>query len=178
MRLRADLLHHVELPYDVSVELTGELLIFVRSVVLAIAEALSVEAHHLTSIRDVIKAVTFDERRGAYALKGPIIDAPGSELLVGLLPQKRAVRLTKAHQHTSIAALLRVPHRFIISADVDLPACDYRITVALRAECGDPLDVLLGLEVPTRGHPFLIRDHVPVGRPAPHRPVTVAGIGS
>src|SRR5947207_800942 len=106
MRLRADLFHHVKLPYDVRIKLAGKLLIFVRSVVLTVAEALSVEAHHLTSIRHVVKYAAIDQRRGAYALKRPVVDAAGSKLFVGLLPKKLAIGLTKAHQHTTIAALL------------------------------------------------------------------------
>ena len=44
VRIRADLFHHVERPDHVGVELTGQLLVGERAVVLVVAEALDVEA--------------------------------------------------------------------------------------------------------------------------------------
>ena len=44
VRIRADLLHHVERPDDVGIGLAGELLVLERAVVLVVAEALDIEA--------------------------------------------------------------------------------------------------------------------------------------
>jgi hypothetical protein len=62
VRLRADLFHHVVLPDDISVQLTGQLLVLERTVVLVVAEALGVEANNLAAIGDVIEPVAFDKR--------------------------------------------------------------------------------------------------------------------
>src|SRR6185369_13020512 len=67
-------------------------------------------------------------------------------------------------------------HRFVVRADEHHPARDHWIPVALRSELGDPLDVLLRLDVPLGGQPLHVRDHVAVGRAAPHRPDAGAGI--
>ena len=70
--------------------------------------------------------------------------------------------------------LLRIAQRFVVGADEHHAAGDDRVAVALRAELGHPLDVLLGLDVPLGRQALHVRDHVAVGRAAPHRPVAGA----
>ena len=86
MRSRTDLLHHVVLPNNIGVELTSKLLIFIRPIVLVVAKALGIEADHFTSIRNVIEPVAFHQGRRANALKGPIVDPAGCQLLICVLP--------------------------------------------------------------------------------------------
>ena len=58
-----------------------------------------------------------------------------------------------------------------------MPLATTGIAVGLGAELGDPLDVLLRLDVPARRQALHGRDDVAVRRAAPHRPVALAGIG-
>ena len=66
-----------------------------------------------------------------------------------------------------------VAHQLVVRADEDHAARDHRVAVALRAEIGRPLDVLLGLDVPLRHQPLGGGHHVPVRRAAPHGPFTL-----
>ena len=87
------------------------------------------------------------------------------------------VDFAERHQHAAVARLLRIAHRFVVRADEHHAAGDDRVAVALRSELGDPLHVLLRLDVPLGRQPFHVRDHVAIGRAAPHRPVAGPGIG-
>ena len=176
VREGADLLHHVELPEDVGVGLGRELLVGHRAVVLvAVAEALGVEAHHLAAVADVVDLVALDQRRAGDALERPVVDAAGGDLLVGDLPQELAGVLLEGHQHAAIADLLLVAQQLVVGADEDLAAGDGGVAVGLRAEVRDPLHVGLGLDVPLVGQALRRRDHVAGRRAAPHRPVGGAG---
>src|SRR5690348_4828330 len=66
---------------------------------------------------------------------------------------------------------------FVGTNNEDHPARDDRVAVALRSELRDPLDVLLRLDVPLDREALHVRDHVAIGRAAPHRPVAAARIG-
>src|SRR5690348_8217790 len=50
MRLRSDFFHHVELPDDIGISLTSQLLVLIRSIVLAVAKPLRVKTHNLAAI--------------------------------------------------------------------------------------------------------------------------------
>ena len=60
------------------------------------------------------------------------------------------VVFAERHQHAAIAGLLRIAHRLVVGADQHDAVGDRRIAVRLRAELGDPLHVLPGLDVPRR----------------------------
>jgi hypothetical protein len=86
-----------------------------------------------------------------------------------------SIRGTPSARRLSPAASDRAS--FVVGADEDHAAGDDRVAVALRAELGHPLHVLLRLDVPLGRQPLHVRDHVAIGRAAPHRPVAGAGIG-
>src|SRR5262249_35775646 len=92
-------------------------------------------------------------------------------LLVRLLPQEFARVFLERHQHAAIASLLRVAQPLVVGAHEHHAAGDDRIAVALRTQVRDPLDVLFRLDVPLDRQALHVRDHVPIGRAAPHRPV-------
>ena len=129
------------------------------------------------AVARVVEAVADDERRRGDALERPVIGAARLELRVRVLPEELAGGLAERHQHAAIAGLLRIAQQLVVRADEDHAARDDRVAVALRAELGHPLDVLLGLHVPVGGQALHGRHHVAVGRAAPHRPVAGARIG-
>ena len=177
VRIGADLFHHVERPDDVGVVHAGELLVGDGAVVLLVAEPFDVDGKQHGAIADVVQRLAVDERGRGDALIRPVVRASGLELRVRVLPQELAVGFAERHQHAAIAGLLRIAQPFVVRADEHHAAGDDRIAVALRAEIGDPLDVLLRLDVPVGRQPLGVRHHVAVGRAAPHRPVARAGIG-
>ena len=177
VRVRADFLHHVERPDDVGVVLPGQLLVGDRPFVLAVAEAVDVEAPDDAAIARVVEPRALDQRRRSDALIRPVVGAARRQLLVRLLPQELAGLFLERHQHAAVARLLRIAQRFVVRADEHHAAGDDRVAVALRAELGDPLHVLLRLDVPLGRQPLHVRHHVAIGRAAPHRPVAAAGIG-
>ena len=128
------------------------------------------------AVADVVEAAILDERRRGDALKGPVVGAAGLELHVRLLPEELAVRFAERHEHAAVAGLLRVAQQLVVRADEHHAAGDDRIAVALRSEVGDPLDVLLRLDVPLGRQPLHVGHHVAVGRAAPHGPVAGAGV--
>ena len=65
VRIRADLLHHVERPDDIGIDLRRELFVFARAVVFVVAEALNIEAEDNTAVADVVEPFSFDEWREA-----------------------------------------------------------------------------------------------------------------
>ena len=172
VRERADLFDHVQLPHDVGVGLAGELLVGDRAVVLAVvAEALQVHAHELGAVADVVRAVADDHRGTGHALERPVVDAAGRQLLVRGLPQELAVGLAEGHDDAAVAGLLGIADQLVVRADQHDAAADDGIAVGLRSELGHPLHVLAGLDVPRRRQALHERDHVALGRAAPHRPV-------
>ena len=171
----ADFLHHVERPDHVGVGHPGQFLVL-RAVVLVVAKPLDVDAEQHAAVAHVVEPFADHHRRGGHALEGPVVGAARFELRVRVLPQELAGGLTERHQHTAVARLLRVAHQLVVGADKDHAAGDHRVAVALRAEIGDPLHVLLGLHVPVERQPLHRRHHVAAGRAAPHRPVA-AGRG-
>src|SRR5262249_9178537 len=76
VRLRADLLHHVELPDYIGVVLARQLLLFVGPIVLPITKTLRVQAINLAAVRHVIEPVALYQRRGTDALIRPVVHAP------------------------------------------------------------------------------------------------------
>ena len=85
------LLHHVEHPDHVGFVVGRLLLGGERPVVLAVTEALGVEALHLAAAGDVPQPVALHERCTADALQGPVVHAAGGQLLAGILPEERSV---------------------------------------------------------------------------------------
>ncbi len=107
MRLRANFLHHVELPNHFAV---------------LAAIALRVEAAYFAAISDVIEPVAFDQRRGADALKRPVIGAAGGQFIVHILPEKLAVGFTEGHQDAFIARDFGIFQAFVVGSDVNCSA--------------------------------------------------------
>ena len=136
-----------------------------------------VQAPQHAAVADVVDPAVLDERRRGDALIRPVVRAARRQLLVRLLPQELAGRLAERHQHAAIARLFRIPRRFVVGADEHHAARHDRVAVALRAELGHPLHVLLRLDVPLDRQALHVRDHVAVGRAAPHGPVAAAGVG-
>ena len=149
VRIGADLLHHVERPDDVGVELSGELLVLERAVVLVVAEPADVETEEHRAVAHVVEPLAFDQRRRGDALKRPVVGASRLELRrASAATWNSPVRFAEGHQHAAVARLFLVAHQLVVGADEHHAARDDGIAVALRAEIGHPLHVLLGLDVP------------------------------
>ena len=82
---------HVEFPDQIRVGGCGGGLVGDGAVVLAVAEALGVEAYDFGAVGDIVEAVAFDIRGGADALLRPVVDAAGRQLGMGDLPEESAV---------------------------------------------------------------------------------------
>ena len=139
-----NLLHHVELPDDVGFVLAGVLFILVGAVVLVVVKALGVEADDLAAAGDEPQPVPFDAGRAADAHQRPIVHAAGGQLLARVLPEELAVGFVEAQEHAQVdrgRIALQIAGA-VVGADVDLAVGDDRVAVGLRAEPGDPLDVL------------------------------------
>src|SRR4029453_17230402 len=136
--VRPDFLHHVERPDDVGVVLAGELFVGRRTVVLAVAEAVDIQAPDHTPVARVVDVGAFDERRRRDTLVGPVVRTPGRQLLVRLLPEKLAVGFTERHQHAAIPGLLGIAWSLVVRADEYHPTRNHGVAVALRAEFGAP----------------------------------------
>src|SRR5436853_422618 len=174
----ADFFNHVELPDNVRIGLSGQLLLFVRAVVLAVAEPLSIETNQLAAIRHIVESLSFDQRRRAHALIRPIINAARREFFACVLPEKLAVGFAKRHQYALVPGLFRIAKALVVGSAVDLSARDDRVAVCLRPERRNPLDVLFSGDVPTCRQAFHIRDHIPIWSAAPHWPIAAARIRS
>ena len=181
------LLDHVVAPDDVAV---GRALVeFVGDAdVLAGAQAVDRHALHHAAVGDDVDAVSLDGRRAAQALLGPVVDAAGGELVVDVLPEELAGGLVEAHEDAHVDRLglavrgllrvARIARVLVVGADEDLAVGDDRAAVGARADAGDPLDVLLGFDVPVgRGALFVGVDHVARRTAAEHRQGTVARTG-
>ena len=177
VRIRSDFFQHVEAPDHVRVGLALQRLVHEGAVVLVVAESVDVETEHDATIADVVETLTFDQWGRGDTLVRPIVGATGLELRVRLLPEELAVRFAEGHQHAAVAALLWIAEQFVVGADEHHAFGDDRIAVALRAEVGDPLDVLLRLHVPLGWDVLHVRDLIAIRRSTPHRPVGRAGIG-
>ncbi len=151
--------HHVELPDHVAVDLVLVLL-GGDPVVLAVPEALGVEADDVRLVRGVVEALALDEGRGADALLRPVVDPAGGELVGDHLPEELAVAGPEGHDHALVALQLRVAHGLVVGADEDLAVGHHRTRVGLGAGGLGPLDVHAGLHVPLRGQAGLVGDHV------------------
>src|SRR5205814_477832 len=83
----------------------------------------------LAAVVDVIELVALDERAGADAFLGPVVDAAGRELVVGVLPEELAGRLLEAHHDALVALDVRDTRLAVIGADKDLAAGEDRAAV-------------------------------------------------
>ena len=211
VREHAHLIHHVIDPDDVAVLCAGFdgrgfafggfaaiqqhifddvfRLVLERAVV-AVGHAVHVETHHFTPAGDDINAVAFDGGGREDAEAFPIVDLAGGELGHNLLPEERAGLFIEAHENAAVALVPFVARRFVVGADENFAACDRHVAVALRAELGDPLEVLdcvradvvragLELDLAERiGQTALGRIHVADILAAPLRPVGGVGGGN
>ena len=168
------LLDHVVFPDDVAVDRARLLLRRDRAVV-AVAEALRVQAHDGGAVGGVEEPLALRVGRRANPLLRPVIDAPRRQLLMGHLPQERSVRGLERHHDASILGELRALEPVVVGADEHLPAEDHGARVGLRAHIGPPLDVLPGLDVPIRRQAGLGRHHVSREGVAEHG--AVGGLG-
>ena len=196
VREDAQLLAHVVLPENVGVvrpegrgglALLRQVLRFAVEALVAVALALHVEAHHLAPVRDDVDAVADHGGRGTQPEKLPVADLPRSELRDRELPVQLSGFLVEAHQNRTVAFDSFIAGRLVVRAEKDSPAGDGRVSVRLRPELGDPLDVfrrrrvdLLGAalvspRVPGRREARLGGDHVTAGAAAPERPVRRRG---
>src|ERR1035438_1517865 len=120
----AELLDHVELPDDLGI---------------ALAVAVRVQADEFAAVRYVVQAVGLHQGRGAGADIGPVLRRAGRQFRVGVLPEERAVGFAEAHQHAAVAGFGGVARRFVVGADVDLPARYDGVAIGLRAQFRHPL---------------------------------------
>ena len=100
----------------------------IRTVVLAVAKTLGIEAHDLAAIGDDPQPLAFDQRRAADALVGIVQGPTGGKLFAGKLPVELAVALAEAEQ-TAQVHLRRVafePARPVIGGTEDFAVGDDR----------------------------------------------------
>ena len=175
VREGAEFLHHVEPPDDVPVGRGLAGFVGHRSVV-AVRHPLDIHRQQLAPVRHVVEAVPLHQRRGADPLVGPVVHPAGDELVRDHLPEELSGRGVEGEQDPLVAHGFLVVERLVVGADEDPAAGDHRIAVGLGAERRDPADVVSAVHVPRGREPRGgVRNHVPVGRPAPHRPVLGTG---
>ena len=167
----AEVVVHVHRPDHVAIGRILLLFVLVRPVILSIAEAFGVHCHHFRPVGNVIDHAVNHRRRGANALLGPVVNAPGRELRVSHLPKKFAGLLVKGHYHAAIAAIGLVAHQFVIGAEEYLAVRHHRVPVGLGTDFGPPLDLVHRLDIPSGRNTGLGRDHVARRVAAPHGPV-------
>ena len=122
-----------ELVFDRLGQILG--LVEERAVV-AVVEAVGVEAENFAMAGDGVNAVAVDRRRRADAE----LMVVGFALHFGndQLPEKLAVGLVETHQHILVADVFRIARRGVVRADEDFAARDDRIAVGVRAEPDRP----------------------------------------
>ena len=162
---RAELAHHVERPDDVGFVGRGGRLGGERPVVLAVEEALGVEADDFAAVGDDPEPVALDQGAVADALLRPVDGPAGGELLGRVLPEELAVGAAEGQQaaQVDVGRVAFEPAGPVVGGAEDLVAGDDRRAVGLRAELGDPADVLGGRLVPRPGLAIEVAD-VPLGR--------------
>ena len=136
----AQLLHHVEVPDDVGFVFVVVDFFLVRAVVLAVVEALGVEAADFAAAGDEPQPVAFHQRRAADALQRPVVDAAGRQLFAAVLPEEFAVLDVEAQQaaQVDIGRVPLEPAAAVVGADVHLAVGDDGVAVGLRAELAPP----------------------------------------
>jgi hypothetical protein len=95
----AEFAHHVEHPNHIGLFLGDDFFLFVGAIVLVVVKTFGVEATNLAAAGNEPQAFTFNERRGADALHGPVMDAAGGQLLAAVLPEKLAIFLVEGEQN-------------------------------------------------------------------------------
>src|SRR5947207_12340494 len=101
---------HVQLPDDVGRSLILEDFLPIRTIVLAIAETLRVEATELTLGGDIVQPVTFHIRRTCCRRQQELPQAT-LHSRGHVLPKERAIRRPKGHEHAAL----------FLKSDVHLP---------------------------------------------------------
>ena len=92
-------------PDDIGVMLAGTLLLFERTIVLAVSKTLGVEGRNFPAAGHVVETLTFDERRAADSLILPVVDATGGELFRERLPEEFTVGFAEGQQDPRISRL-------------------------------------------------------------------------
>src|SRR5213594_2473526 len=129
--IRTNLLHHVEGPDDIRIGLALQRLVLHDAVVLAITEAVDVEAKDDAAIADVIEPVSLDQRRRCDALERPIVRAARLQFQVRVLPEELAVGFAESHENAAITWLLWIAQQLIVGTDESHSPGYNRVAVAL-----------------------------------------------
>ena len=128
--------------------------------VVAVRQALRVEAHHLAAVADEIHSVALDRNGRRNPALRPVEVRVFLALGHNELPEEFPRFFVEAHQHAAIALMLWIAWFSVVRADIDPPAGDYRRGMCLRAELHNPLDVPAGLGIKRIGQILLVRNHV------------------
>ena len=62
-----------------------------------------------------------------------------------MLPEERTGLFIETHENAAVALVPFISRRFVVRADENLAASDGDVAVALRAELGDPFEILDGV---------------------------------
>ena len=151
MRERTNFLEHIEPPDHIGIDLARIGFVLHPPVVLAVAEAFDVECHDLAPVRDVIDDAVLDQRGGAHALVGPVMDSASGQLRVGVLPEQLTVFFAEGHEDTHVALLPRISDGFVVCTDQHDALGDDLVAVGLRAEFRHPFNVPAGIDIPIGG---------------------------
>ena len=149
----SQLFHHVEHPHRIRLVGSLRLLPLERTVVLAVAKALRVEALHLAAAGDIPQPIPLHQWCAADPLQGPVVHAAGGELLAGILPEERAILGVEGEQAAQIDAgrvALQIALA-VVGADIGLAAGHHGIAVALAAKRRHPGNVAAGSRTPNAG---------------------------
>ena len=135
---------HVQLPDDVGGSVVLEELVQIRAIVLAIAEALRVEAAQLALGGDVVQAVAFHIRRAGRRRQQELPQA-AFHSRGHVLPEERAIRRPKGQEHAALVLEGGVHLPGVVGADIDHVAGNHGTAKRLVSQLDAPDDVAPGV---------------------------------
>ena len=138
---------HVQLPDDVGRSVVLEDLLPIRTIVLAIAETLRVEATELALGGDIVQSVPFHIRRTCRRRQQEL---PQSALHSRghVLPKERAIRHPKGHEHAALFLKSEVHLPGVVGTHIDHIAGNHGTTKRVVSQLDAPDDVPPGGRIP------------------------------
>ena len=115
--------------------------------VIAVGKTIHIEADNLATICHYPESIFFHGRRRAKSYILPVADLAGSELGRNKLPEKFTGLLIKAHQVSAIHNVALISGGFVIRSGKHFPKGYRSCPIGLRAQLGDPANVLCPREV-------------------------------
>ena len=192
MGKNSQLVAHVVFPDQVSVQFflkrgfltfrVNVLSLRLERAFVSILETFDIDADNLALVGHYVSSVTFYCGRRTDPDVFPIAHLPRAKLRNDELPVQFTGLFIKAHDNASIALFGWVPRGFVISSRIDASIRHGNVSISLRAELGDPLDVFSRLHVDdfilvhtprieVQVYPFFEGDHVAGAVTSPNGPI-------